>query len=61
MGKKQPDPNAIESHSQAHADAFESLIERISKAVDRQKQNRQKLWSKVHRAYPSLSGRGRFW
>ncbi len=53
-------PHAIEGHSQAHAEAFDSLMERIGKACQQQKPAQQQerpqpgFGSQTHRAYPEF-------
>lgn len=61
MDKDKPaNPHAIESHSQAHKEAFDALVDRIAKAVRRQRQHegmKKPFASKTHTAYPAFGPR----
>lgn len=60
------DPHQIETHSEAHRKAFESLLARVKKAFERKDSDQQKraqmtakLGSRVHRGYPDPWRRAR--
>lgn len=57
MDLKTPaDPHAVEAHSEAHRQAFNSMIERIGKAFEKSKEQEKKppIGGKVHRIYPQI-------